>query len=404
MARRPAAATSSPWRPSTSCWSTTAPAPFPCPRCRCSACSPAPAASPASPTSARCGPTAPTSSPPWPRACAASAPSTGAWWTSWPPAPGWPRRPENGPRSWLPPLERELAADRIEYPNLTVELDRSLGVATFTLRGPGGDPAAIEALGAGWWPLAVARELDDAILLLRFNEPEIGTWVLRSRGDPEAVAAFDRVLLAHANHWLVREVILHLKRTLKRLELSARSLIALVEPGSCFAGSLLELVLAADRAFMLEGEQEGVDQPPATLRLDPMNLGPLPCSNGLTRLQRRFLGHPEALEAVTARLDEPLEAAEAEALGLVTFIYDDIDFEDEVRLAIEERASLSPDALTGMESNLRCGGPETMETKIFGRLTAWQNWVFQRPNAAGEDGALRRFGTGQRPRFDRKRV
>src|SRR6266498_225282 len=267
----------------------------------------------------------------------------------------------------LPPLERELAADRIEYPNLTVELD-------------------------------------DAILLLRFNEPEIGTWVLRSRGDPEAVAAFDRVLLAHANHWLVREVILHLKRTLKRLELSARSLIALVEPGSCFAGSLLELVLAADRAFMLEGEQEGVDQPPATLRLDPMNLGPLPCSNGLTRLQRRFLGHPEALEAVTARLDEPLEAAEAEALGLVTFIYDDIDFEDEVRLAIEERASLSPDALTGMESNQRCGGPETMETKIFGRLTAWQNWVFQRPNAAGEDGALRRFGTGQRPRFDRKRV
>src|SRR6266542_3656168 len=245
----------------------------------------------------------------------------------------------------LPPLERELAADRIEYPNLTVELDRSLGVATFTLRGPGGDPAAIEALGAGWWPLAVARELDDAILLLRFNEPEIGTWVLRSRGDPEAVAAFDRVLLAHANHWLVREVILHLKRTLKRLELSARSLIALVEPGSCFAGTLLE---------------------------------------------RRFLGHPEALEAVTARLDEPLEAAEAEALGLVTFIYDDIDFEDEVRLAIEERASLSPDALTGMESNLRCGGPETMETKIFGRLTAWQNWVFQRPNAAGEDGALRR--------------
>src|SRR6266498_800298 len=176
------------------------------------------------------------------------------------------------------------------------------------LRGPGVDAAAIEALGAGWWPLAVARELDDAILLLRFNEPEIGTWVLRSRGDPEAVAAFDRVLLAHANHWLVREVILHLKRTLKRLELSARSLIALVEPGSCFAGSLLELVLAADRAFMLEGEQEGVDQPPATLRLDPMNLGPLPCSNGLTRLQRRFLGHPEALEAVTARLDEPLEA------------------------------------------------------------------------------------------------
>jgi benzoyl-CoA-dihydrodiol lyase len=326
----------------------------------------------------------------------------------------------------LPPLERELDGDRIAYPNLTVELDRPLGVATFTLRGPAGaaaggaeagaeaggaeaggpppEPGDAEAPGAGWWPLAVARELDDAILLLRFNEPEIGTWVLRSQGDPEAVAAIDRALLAHPEDWFVREVTLYLERTLKRLELSARSLIALVEPGSCFTGSLLELVLAADRAFMLEGELEGADRPPATLRLDGMNLGPLPGSNGLTRLQRRFLGHPEALEAVAARLDEPLEAADADALGLVTFIYDEIDFEDEVRLAIEERASLSPDALTGMESNLRCGGPETMETKIFGRLTAWQNWVFQRPNAAGEDGALRRFGTGQRPRFDRKRV
>jgi benzoyl-CoA-dihydrodiol lyase len=326
----------------------------------------------------------------------------------------------------LPPLERELDGDRIAYPNLTVELDRPLGVATFTLRGPAGaaaggaeagaeaggaeaggpppEPGDAEAPGAGWWPLAVARELDDAILLLRFNEPEIGTWVLRSQGDPEAVAAIDRALLAHPEDWFVREVTLYLERTLKRLELSARSLIALVEPGSCFTGSLLELVLAADRAFMLEGELEGADRPPATLRPDGMNLGPLPGSNGLTRLQRRFLGHPEALEAVAARLDEPLEAADADALGLVTFIYDEIDFEDEVRLAIEERASLSPDALTGMESNLRCGGPETMETKIFGRLTAWQNWVFQRPNAAGEDGALRRFGTGQRPRFDRKRV
>jgi benzoyl-CoA-dihydrodiol lyase len=327
-----------------------------------------------------------------------------------------------GPGVPLLPLRRELAADRIAYPNLAVELDRSLGVATFTIRGPdsgepdssgdrpvAGDPnagglEAVEALGAGWWPLAVARELDDAILLLRFNEPEIGAWVLRSQGDPEAVAAVDRILLAGADHWLVREVTLYLKRTLKRLELSSRSLIALVEPGNCFVGTLLELVLAADRCFMLDGELEGVDLPPASLRLDGMNLGPLPCANGLSRLQRRFLGHPEALVAVAGRLDEPLEAAEAEALGLVTFVYDEIDFEDEVRLAVEERASLSPDALTGMESNLRCGGPETMETKIFGRLTAWQNWVFQRPNAAGEEGALRRFGTGQRPRFDRKRV
>jgi benzoyl-CoA-dihydrodiol lyase len=199
-------------------------------------------------------------------------------------------------------------------------------------------------------------------------------------------------------------VTLYLKRTLKRMDLSSRSLIALVEPGSCFAGTLLELVLGADRAFMLEGQLEDGDEPPATLRLTGMNLGPLPGSNGLTRLERRFLGHPEAVDAAAARAGQPLEANEADELGLVTFIYDDIDFEDEVRLAIEERASLSPDALTGMESNLRCGGPETMETKIFGRLTAWQNWVFQRPNAAGDDGALRRFGTGQRPRFDRKRV
>jgi benzoyl-CoA-dihydrodiol lyase len=317
-------------------------------------------------------------------------------------------RPSDAAGVPLPPLERELEADRIVYPNLTVELDRALGVARFTVRGPadGGpdDPEAITALGAAWWPLALARQLDDAILLLRFNQPEIGTWVLRSQGDPEAVAAVDRVLLAHPDHWLVREVTLYLKRTLKRLELSARSLIALIEPGSCFAGTLLELVLAADRSIMLEGELEDVEQPPATVRLDGMNLGSLPGSSGLTRLQRRFLGHPEALEAATARLDEPLEAVEAEALGLVTFVYDELDFEDEVRLAVEERASLSPDALTGMEANLRFGGPETMETRIFGRLTAWQNWIFQRPNAAGEDGALRRFGTGQRPRFDRKRV
>jgi benzoyl-CoA-dihydrodiol lyase len=339
-------------------------------------------------------------------------------------------RPTGAKGVRLEPLERELTADRIAYPHLEVEIDRGRGVATFTVRGPvpgpvrgpeGADvaepaepeppepsepaePAAIEALGARWWPLALARELEDAILLLRFNELEVGTWVLRSKGDPEAVVAVDEALLAHADHWLVREVTLYLKRTLKRLELSSRSLIALVEPGSCFAGTLLELVLAADRAFMLEGQSEDGDEPPATLRLTGMNLGPLPGSNGLTRLERRFLGHPEAVEAAAARLGEPLEAAEADELGLVTFIYDDIDFEDEVRLAVEERASLSPDALTGMESNLRCGGPETMETKIFGRLTAWQNWVFQRPNAAGDDGALRRFGTGQRPRFDRKRV
>jgi benzoyl-CoA-dihydrodiol lyase len=308
----------------------------------------------------------------------------------------------------LTPLERDLGPDRIAYPHLLIELDRSLGVATFTVRGPEGeqpdDPEAIAALGARWWPLALARELDDAILLLRFNELELGTWVLRTQGDPAAVAAVDATLLAHAGHWLVREVTLYLERTLKRLDLSSRSLVALIEPGSCFAGTLLELALAADRSFMLEGELEGVDHPPASVLLTGMNFGPLPAAGGRSRLEIRFLDQPELLEAVAARRGEPLEAAEAEELGLVTFAYDEIDFEDEVRLAIEERASLSPDALTGMEASLRFGGPETLETKIFGRLSAWQNWLFQRPNAAGEEGALRRFGTGQRPRFDRRRV
>jgi benzoyl-CoA-dihydrodiol lyase len=317
-------------------------------------------------------------------------------------------RPADAEGVVLPPLERELGEDRIAYPHVLVELDRSLGVATFTVRGPlaaqPGDPDAIQALGADWWPLALARELDDAVLLLRFNELELGTWVLRTEGDPEAVAAVDATLLAHARHWLVREVTLYLKRTLKRLELSSRSLIALVEPGSCFAGTLLELALAADRCFMLEGELEGLERPPAQVMLTGMNFGPLPASGGRSRLESRFGDRPEALAAAAARQGEPLDAGEAERLGLVTFVYDEIDWEDEVRLALEERASLSPDALTGMESNLRFGGPETMETKIFGRLSAWQNWLFQRPNAAGDEGALRRFGTGQRPRFDRRRV
>jgi benzoyl-CoA-dihydrodiol lyase len=308
----------------------------------------------------------------------------------------------------LPPLERELAGDRLAWPNLTVELDRDAGLATFTVRGPSrpqpADLEAVHAAGASWWPLAIARELDDAVLLLRFNELELGTWVLRTEGDPAAVAAADEALLAHAGDWFVREVVLHLKRTLKRLDLSSRSLVALVEPGSCFTGTLLELALAADRSFMLEGGFEDDERPPATLTLTGMNLGPLPAANGLARLENRFLGHPEQLEAARARLGEPLEAAEADALGLVTFAYDDIDWADEVRLAIEERASLSPDALTGMEASLRFAGPETLETKIFGRLSAWQNWVFQRPNAAGEEGALRRFGTGTRPTFDPRRV
>ena len=338
-------------------------------------------------------------------------------------------RPADAAGVPLPPLERNLDGTRLAWPNVTVELDRGARLATFTVRGPREPQPAhldgIHAAGAAWWPLAVARELDDAILLLRFNELELGTWVLRTEGDPAAVAAVDQALLTHAGDWFVREVVLHLKRTLKRLDLTSRSLVALVEPGSCFTGTLLELALAADRTFMLEGSfdpegpggpgtgarvgrggapEDRADTPPATLSLTGMNLGPLPAANGLSRLENRFLDRPDELEAASARLGEPLEAAEADALGLVTFTYDDIDWADEVRLALEERASLSPDALTGMEASLRFGGPETIETKVFGRLSAWQNWVFQRPNAAGEEGALRRFGTGTRPNFDPRRV
>ena len=250
----------------------------------------------------------------------------------------------------------------------------------------------------------MARELDDAILHLRFNEPEIGTWVLATRGDADAVAAVDATLLEHADDWLVREVRLLLRRTLKRVDVSARSLIALADPGSCFAGTLLELLLAADRGYMLDGNFEEPVDADATLRVTGMNLGPLTMCNGLTRLQTRFLDDAAAVEAVAARSGEPLDAAAALGLGLVTFIPDDIDWEDEVRLAVEERASFSPDALTGMEASLRFAGPETLETKIFGRLSAWQNWIFQRPNAVGADGALKLYGTGRKSAYDRERV
>ena len=264
----------------------------------------------------------------------------------------------------------------------------------------------MHAEGAGFWTLAVTRELDDLILDLRTNELELGTWVLRTEGDPLRVLAHDRLLLDHADDWLAGEIILYLKRTLKRLDVTSRSLLALIEPGSCFAGSLLELALAADRSFQLTGVFEDVDPDadPATVTVGPMNTGPLPMGNGLTRLQTRFLGDEDGLAEVEKRAGEALDAEDAEQLGLVTFAPDDIDWDEEVRIAIEERASFSPDALTGLEANYRFAGPETMETKIFGRLTAWQNWIFYRPNASGPDGALRRYGTGQRADFDRKRV
>ena len=322
----------------------------------------------------------------------------------------------------LTPLDKTRTAGEIRYTHVTARLDRDRGVAEITVRGPdsGADsgpdsrrdgtvPARIEQVheqGAGFWTLAMTRELDDLILDLRTNELELGTWVLRTEGDAEQVLAFDQMLLDHRDDWLAAEILLYLKRTLKRLDVTSRSLLALIEPGSCFAGSLFELALAADRSYMLDGVFEEIDPDaaPAAIEIGPANLGSLPMGNGLTRLQTRFLGDPDALAAAEKRAGEPLTAEDAERLGLVTFAPDDIDWDEEVRIAVEERASFSPDALTGLEANYRFAGPETLETKIFGRLTAWQNWIFYRPNASGPDGALRRYGTGQRADFDRKRV
>jgi benzoyl-CoA-dihydrodiol lyase len=316
----------------------------------------------------------------------------------------------------LTPLDKVRTDTEIGYRHVTAALDRARGTAEITVAGPDtGAPAHIaevHAAGDRFWTLAMTRELDDLILDLRTNEPEIGTWLLRTRGDAARVAAHDELLLAAlpsgegATDWLASEIVLYLKRTLKRLDVTSRSLIALIEPGSCFAGSLLELALTTDRSFILSGvfEDGDPDAVPAELTVGGMNLGPLPMGNGLTRLQTRFLGDPEGLAAVEKRAGEPVTAGEAGELGLVTFAPDDIDWDDEVRIAVEERASFSPDALTGLEANYRFAGPETMETKIFGRLSAWQNWIFYRPNASGPEGALRAYGTGKRAEFDRKRV
>jgi benzoyl-CoA-dihydrodiol lyase len=319
-------------------------------------------------------------------------------------------RPAGAQGIVLTPLKKSRTDDEVSYRYVTAKLDRERGVAEITVSGPEADgPADITGLhgqGADFWTLAVTRELDDLILDLRANELELGTWVLRTRGDAGRVLAHDRLLLDHHDDWLANEIVHYLKRTLKRLDVTSRSLIALIEPGSCFAGSLLELALAADRSYQLSGvlEDAGTGADPAAITVGPMNLGPLPMGNGLTRLQTRFLGDDPALAEVEKRAGEALDAEDAETLGLVTFAPDDIDWDEEVRIAIEERASFSPDALTGLEANYRFAGPETLETKIFGRLTAWQNWIFNRPNASGPDGALRKYGTGQRAEFDRKRV
>ncbi|MEE2969870.1 MAG: 2,3-epoxybenzoyl-CoA dihydrolase [Pseudomonadota bacterium] len=317
-------------------------------------------------------------------------------------------RPKEGAGVALTTLNRTIEVDRIAYDNVVVDIDRQVATATITIFAPvempPSDPAAIQAQGAAFWPLALARELDDAVLELRANELEIGTWVFRTTGDASMVEAADKALLDNADHWLVREITLYLKRSLKRIDVSARSLIALIEPGSCFTGTLLDIALVCDRGYMLDGIFEGSNVPAATIRLTGMNFGPLTMSNGLTRIEHRFLGEPENLDEAKQRVGEDLEAEDADDLGLVTFIPDDIDWEDEVRLAIEERASYSPDALTGMEASLRFAGPETMETKIFGRLSAWQNWIFQRPNAVGADGALKLYGSGKKSQYDKRRV
>ncbi len=311
-------------------------------------------------------------------------------------------RPASGPGITLGPLNAQVTDDAIKYSAVTLEIDRPRRVATLTVAAPAGDeprtPEEILAAGDQFWPLRAFREFDDALLRLRLNEPLIGTVVVKTSGDPARVLAVDATLVEHRDHWLVREIIHFMKRALKRMDLTSRSFFALIEPGSCFAGSLFELAVAADRSYMLDDPDR-----PNTVAISPMNGGPLPMSNGLTRLQTRFLGTPERVDEVLSE-QQPFDAQAAMDAGLVSFAPDELDWDDEVRLAVEGRAAFSPDALTGMEANLRFAGPETMETKIFGRLTAWQNWIFIRPNAVGEQGALTAYGTQKRPEFDFNRT
>jgi benzoyl-CoA-dihydrodiol lyase len=314
----------------------------------------------------------------------------------------------NGRGISLTPLTRNFDDNGVRYGLVSVDIDRSQRIATISIKAPDAAPPAdlegIIAQGASFWPLQVARELDDAILHLRINELEIAMLVFKSHGDRDNVLACDALLEQNKTHWLVNEIRQYWKRVLKRIDVTSRTLVTLVEPGSCFAGTLAELVFAADRSYMLIGQKQGDNRPPPTIELTAMNFGPYPMSHGLTRLQSRFQADPSDLERAQTRIGEALDAEQAEQLGLVTFALDDIDWDDEIRVFFEERTSFSPDGLTGMEANLRFVGPETMESKIFSRLTAWQNWIFQRPNAVGENGALRRYGTGQKAQFDMTRV
>ena len=309
----------------------------------------------------------------------------------------------------LTEIERELSAEgSVSYAHLEVEVDRDARRATLTLKGPDDEaPNSIDemvAQGSDFYLLRLCRELEDAILHLRLNEVDVGTWVFRSQGDIDAVAAYDQFVAQNADHWLAREIRTFWKRTLKRVDVTSRSLVGFIEHGSCFHGVLAELLWAVDRTYMMEDEFEGDNRPLATLSLSEDNFGSYPMANGLSRLETRFLGEPQQVEKARAQIGTGLEAEDADELGLVTMILDDIDWEDEVRIFLEERASFSPDAMTGMEANLRFAGPETMETRIFGRLTAWQNWIFNRPNAVGTEGALQRYGTGKRGDYSMERV
>ncbi|SHN72301.1 2,3-epoxybenzoyl-CoA dihydrolase [Bradyrhizobium erythrophlei] len=318
------------------------------------------------------------------------------------------KRNGNGKGIALTPLSRAIGDTTIRYGTVSVDIDRAARIATISVAAPEAPPPAdidrLIAQGAKFWPLQVARELDDAILHLRINELQIAMVVFKSHGDPAHMLAYDAFLEANKAHWLVNEIRQYWKRVLKRIDVTSRTLVALIEPGSCFVGTLAELVLAADRSYMLIGTRQGDNRAAPTVQLSALNFGAYPMSHGLTRLESRFQANPSDLDQARERIGEALDAEEAEALGLVTFALDDIDWDDEVRVFLEERASFSPDGLTGMEANLRFVGPETMESKIFSRLTAWQNWIFQRPNAVGEEGALRRYGTGQKAQFDTTRV
>ncbi|HEV3501719.1 MAG TPA: 2,3-epoxybenzoyl-CoA dihydrolase [Bradyrhizobium sp.] len=318
------------------------------------------------------------------------------------------KRNGNGKGISLTPLARSVDDSGIRYGLISVDIDRAARIATISIRAPEESPPAdidgLIAQGASFWPLQVARELDDAILHLRINELETAMLVFKSHGERANVLASDAFLEANKAHWLVNEIRQYWKRVLKRIDVTSRTLVTLVEPGSCFVGTLAEFVFAADRSYMLIGSRQGDNRAPPTIQLTAMNFGPYPMSHGLTRLQSRFQADPMDLERAQAKVGAALDAEEAEQLGLVTFALDDIDWDDEIRVFFEERTSFSPDGLTGMEANLRFVGPETMESKIFSRLTAWQNWIFQRPNAVGENGALRRYGTGQKAQFDMTRV